>query len=105
MAATPRCSTHQSGFSERQTLHFTARWAMHTLRNKWRANLLVGFLVCALPVASIALGAEGPEPPENLRCEYLSNPMGIDVVRHARDVPAPRKIARVAKVRLHIKSS
>lgn len=54
---------------------------MHTPRNKWRTNFLIGFLVCALPAASIALGAEGPEPPENLRCEYLSNPMGIDVLR------------------------
>ncbi len=32
-----------------------------------------------LGAAAIVNGAEGPAPPTGLRCEYLSNPMGIDV--------------------------
>ncbi len=28
---------------------------------------------------STIVAADGPQPPANLRCEYLSNPLGIDV--------------------------
>jgi len=38
--------------------------------------ILLTFLGWAL---GSALGADGPLPPQNLRCEYLSNPLGIDV--------------------------
>lgn len=38
--------------------------------------ILLTFLGWAL---GYALGADGPLPPQNLRCEYLSNPLGIDV--------------------------
>ena len=33
----------------------------------------------AVGAAPAARGAEGPLPPDNLRCEYLKNPVGIDV--------------------------
>lgn len=38
--------------------------------------ILLAFLGWAL---GSALGADGPLPPQNLRCEYLSNALGIDV--------------------------
>ena len=38
--------------------------------------ILLTFLGWAL---GSALGADGPLPPQNLRCEYLSDPLGIDV--------------------------
>ena len=38
--------------------------------------ILLTFLGWAL---GSALGADGPLPPQNLRCEYLSDPLGVDV--------------------------
>ena len=36
-------------------------------------------LLLLLGWAGVVYGAEGPAAPTDLRCEYLSNPMGIDV--------------------------
>src|SRR5712691_2949173 len=54
---------------------------MFEVRNILRAILLTGFLLCISIAASRAYGADGPEPPSNLRCEYLYNPVGIDVLQ------------------------
>src|SRR5579864_5563826 len=45
-----------------------------------RKLFLVGMLAYIVSGASPASGAEGPMAPTNLRCEYLSNPRGIDVL-------------------------
>jgi len=37
------------------------------------------FFIAIGCVPHVAWGADGPQPPANLRCEYLSNPVGIDV--------------------------
>jgi alpha-L-rhamnosidase len=50
---------------------------MPTLR---RPILLVGLLcVFIIPGSRFISAAEGPLPPQNLRCEYLRDPLGIDV--------------------------
>jgi alpha-L-rhamnosidase len=41
-------------------------------------QVIVG-LFLFLGLVGYTYGAEGPEPPTDLRCEYLSNPIGIDV--------------------------
>jgi alpha-L-rhamnosidase len=46
-----------------------------------RTISLVCVLACFLPATRLAQGAEGPAAPANLRCEYLSNPLGIDVLQ------------------------
>ncbi|MHB8655844.1 MAG: alpha-L-rhamnosidase [Terriglobia bacterium] len=48
-------------------------------RQNWRTIFLVGLLACILP--GDASGVEGPMAPSNLRCEYLANPRGIDVLQ------------------------
>lgn len=45
----------------------------HRARTHWEVLLMAG---TAMAAAGAALGAAGP--PENLRCEYLTNPLGID---------------------------
>jgi len=42
------------------------------------SKILAGLLF-VLGLGGYTLGAEGPEPPTDLRCEYLSDPIGIDV--------------------------
>ena len=42
-------------------------------------SFLALLFVCREWVMPAGLSAEGPQPPTNLRCEYLSNPLGIDV--------------------------
>ncbi len=45
-------------------------------------RIAVAAVLLAIPavwVTSAARGADGPLPPDNLRCEYLKNPVGIDV--------------------------
>jgi len=37
------------------------------------------FAACVGGTSSSVCSADGPLPPKNLRCEYLSNPLGIDV--------------------------
>src|SRR2546425_1266436 len=44
----------------------------------WRAPFLIGLLACAWATVERAPASNGPQPPSNLRCEYLTNPMGID---------------------------
>lgn len=41
--------------------------------------IFLGFLVFGFAAVKSAGAAEGPQPPLNLRCEYLTNPLGIDV--------------------------
>ena len=41
--------------------------------------LLLASLGCALVAAPLSSAAEGPAPPTKMRCEYLVNPLGIDV--------------------------
>lgn len=50
-------------------------------RQNWRTIFLVGMLGWIMAVAGAAFAAEGPLAPSNLRCEYLSNPRGIDVLQ------------------------
>lgn len=53
---------------------------MHSSNKSLEVILLVGlFLACAGWVSQPSFGSNGPLPPANLRCEYLSNPLGIDV--------------------------
>jgi len=53
---------------------------MDRLNGIRRGLFLSAFLLTFLGWASgSALGVDGPLPPKNLRCEYLSNPLGIDV--------------------------
>ncbi len=40
---------------------------------------LILFLVLSLGIAKTSRAAEGPQAPVNLKCEYLTNPLGIDV--------------------------
>jgi len=49
--------------------------------NRSSRSILFAFLVLIAIgcVPHVAWGADGPLPPANLRCEYLSNPLGIDV--------------------------
>ena len=44
-----------------------------------RTYFLIALLACAGIATSHASAADGPQPPSNLRCEYLTNPIGIDV--------------------------
>ncbi len=48
-------------------------------KNLGRTLFLIALLACAWISAGRASAADGPQPPSNLRCEYLTNPMGIDV--------------------------
>jgi alpha-L-rhamnosidase len=41
--------------------------------------LLLSFMVVCFGIVRRAAGAELPQPPLSLRCEYLTNPVGIDV--------------------------
>ena len=50
----------------------------HRDRGSQAIQVIVG-LFLFLGLVGYAYGAEGPEPPTDLRCEYLSNPIGIDV--------------------------
>jgi alpha-L-rhamnosidase len=53
---------------------------MLLLKKCCRASLLLGsFLLCFTTVNRLAYSADGPQPPSNLRCEYLKDPLGIDV--------------------------
>ena len=45
----------------------------------WRTILLIGLLAFGCATVDIGFAANGPQAPANLRCEYLTNPMGIDV--------------------------
>jgi alpha-L-rhamnosidase len=45
-----------------------------------RTIFLIGFLAFACATVDFAPASDGPQPPSNLRCEYLANPVGIDVV-------------------------
>src|SRR5712692_11820521 len=56
------------------------RCAMPKLSKSRPALLLAGFsLVCLVWTLRLTLGSNGPAGPLRLRCEYLSNPLGIDV--------------------------
>jgi len=47
-----------------------------------RAFIQAGLLlICAMGTLLPSLAANGPLPPINLRCEYLKNPLGIDVLQ------------------------
>ncbi|HEV2348269.1 MAG TPA: family 78 glycoside hydrolase catalytic domain [Terriglobia bacterium] len=46
----------------------------------WRMVFLVGLLAFASATVDFAPASDGPQPPSNLRCEYLTNPGGIDVI-------------------------
>jgi alpha-L-rhamnosidase len=53
---------------------------MRQLKSIRQGIIFSVFLPTFLGGASVlALGADGPLAPKNLRCEYLSNPLGIDV--------------------------
>jgi alpha-L-rhamnosidase len=44
-----------------------------------RLQVMGAFVFLFLGSAGVVYGAEGPAAPTGLRCEYLSNPMGVDV--------------------------
>ena len=48
-------------------------------KRDWPRLFLGGLLACVWVAVTCASAAEGPAAPTNLRCEYLSNPLGIDV--------------------------
>ena len=54
---------------------------MHKTKQNMRAICLIGVLACFFPASRAAYGLDGPAAPQNLRCEYLSNPLGIDVLQ------------------------
>ena len=45
------------------------------------SGVIFAVFVCLIVMCftKIARSASGPQPPSNLRCEYLTNPLGIDV--------------------------
>src|SRR5690349_7240257 len=45
----------------------------------WRTIIPAGLLIICCALAEAAPAADGPQAPSNLRCEYLTNPAGIDV--------------------------
>src|SRR5947208_4260759 len=47
----------------------------------FRAVLLLVLLAAPAWSIQLAYAKDGPAPPANLRCEYLSNPLGIDVAQ------------------------
>ncbi len=56
---------------------------MHTFNKKWMRLVLAPiavFLACSLGAVR-GLAANGVESPQHLRCEYLKNPRGIDVLQ------------------------
>jgi len=44
----------------------------------WRTIFLAGLLVFGCATMDVSLAADGPQTPSNLRCEYLTNPAGVD---------------------------
>jgi alpha-L-rhamnosidase len=51
-------------------------------RSQWRFSAISCLIVWLAGSGCLrAVGAVGPEPPTGLRCEYLSNPLGIDVLQ------------------------
>jgi alpha-L-rhamnosidase len=46
----------------------------------WIKVLMIASILAFLPrLAAASEETTGPFPPDNLRCEYLENPVGIDV--------------------------
>ena len=48
-------------------------------RRGLQASKIPTVVFFVLGLGSYALAVEGPAPPTDMRCEYLSDPMGIDV--------------------------
>ena len=46
--------------------------------NRWKFNIAISLVILTCG-GRFAAGAEGPQKPSHLRCEYLVDPVGIDV--------------------------
>ncbi len=61
-------------------LTIDTRYAVSLMNKLQRRHFLAGLILALLTWPfRLTCGAEGPAPPSSLRCEYLSNPLGIDV--------------------------